>query len=169
MMLATRSAGWLEEVISGGNAMRRHLLIACLAALALGCNESKPAMSLHEAAGTGNLAQVKANLEHGSPVDTLCDRAGYTPLHYAAIEGHIEIARLLLEHDADVNARARRTEFTPLHFAAMRGRSEVVRLLLDHGADPEAKSKNGMTPRYYAEKERQAAALALLDERPRKE
>lgn len=86
-------------------------LILLSAALAAGCAglPDRPAgrahaVSIHEAAGQGDLEAVKGFLRRGVPVD-LPDGLTYsskTALHYAAEGGHLSVIELLLAKGADI-------------------------------------------------------------------
>ncbi|MDB4808288.1 ankyrin repeat domain-containing protein [Verrucomicrobia bacterium] len=70
-------------------------LLTTIAALVLvGCGSS---MSIHKAAGDGNIEAVKQYLDGGADVNAKYG-GGWTPLHFATEKGHKEIANLLLKH-----------------------------------------------------------------------
>jgi WD40 repeat protein len=98
-----------------------------------------PDISIHLAAGTGNIEAVKQHLDAGTDVNAKDD--GWTPLHNATGEGRKEIVELLLTNGADVNAKAD-TSGTPLHYAAIRGYKEIAELLITKGAEVNAKMKS---------------------------
>jgi len=82
----------------------KHLLLTTIAAVVLvGCGESVPDISIHEAANKGNIEVVKQHLAAGTDVNAR-DKNGRTPLAYAAFEGHKKIAELLIDKGADVDA-----------------------------------------------------------------
>ena len=87
---------------------------------------------IHDAAKTGDLAGVQAELDKGVDVNEV-DRSFYnlTPLHWAISKG---VAELLISEGADVNAITLEGS-TPLHFAAWNGYTEIAELLIDNGAD----------------------------------
>ena len=129
----------------------KHLILTTVAAVVLvGCGESKPPVSIHDAAEKGNIAAVKQYLADGTDVNTK-DSRGETPLHLAAAKGHKEVTELLITEGADVNAKSD-TEFegTPLDDAADGGHKEVVELLIAKGADVNAKRDDGETPLDWA-------------------
>ena len=80
----------------------KQLLITIAAVVLVGCGPSVPDISIHEAAGTGNIDVVKQHLAAGTDVDAK-DAAPWTPLHWAAREGHKEIVELLIAEGVDVN------------------------------------------------------------------
>jgi ankyrin repeat protein len=85
-------------------------LLTTIAALVLvGCGSS---MSIHKAAGDGNIEAVKQYLDGGADVNAKYG-GGWTPLHFAAEKGHKEIAELLIAKGADVNTKMKDGD-TPL-------------------------------------------------------
>ena len=92
---------------------------------------------IHDAAASGNLAGVQAELDKGVDVNVV-DLGFYNlaPLHYAAGYGYKEIVELLIAEGADVDAKTT-TGGTPL-FNAAGGHKEIVELLIAAGADVNA-------------------------------
>jgi|CXWL01.1.fsa_nt_gi ankyrin repeat protein len=91
-------------------------------------------LALCRAAALGHLANAKALVTHGVPVD-LANRSGYAPLALAVRFGHDELAALLLAHGADVNAHsATKYGSTPLMEATRDGRTAIAGRLLAAGA-----------------------------------
>ena len=132
-------------------------LITTIAALVLvGCGPPKaPDISIHEAAGTGNIEAVKQHIAAGTDVNGLADNEGVgrlkgveevTPLYLAAQEAQKEIAVLLIANGADVNAKNKYGD-TPLHCAATK---EIAELLIANGADVNAKEVDDLTPLDWA-------------------
>ena len=112
----------------------KHLLITTIAAVVLVATAAF-ADPIHDAARTGDLAGVQAELNKGVDVNAK-DDDGSTPLHGAAAEGHKEIAELLIANSADLNAQSVGGN-TPLDFAtpAMNPRAspELADFLRKHG------------------------------------
>ena len=83
----------------------KHILITTIAAaLVVGCGPKAPDISIHDAAGEGNIEAVKQHLAAGTDVDVK-DVGDGTPLFSAVYYGHKEIVELLLANGADVNAK----------------------------------------------------------------
>jgi len=108
--------------------MKQILITTIVAVLLVGCGSS---MSIHKAAGDGNIEAVKQHLAAGTDVNAKNDR-GRTPLHDAAINGHYAIAELLIAAGADVNAKDESGE-TPLDWAIMNKQTELTDLLRKRG------------------------------------
>ena len=109
--------------------MRHTLLTLTIASLLATTTFADP---IHDAAQTGDLAGVQAELDKGVDANEV-DLSFYnlTPLHWAISKG---VAELLISEGADVNAITLEGS-TPLHFAAWNGFTEIAELLIDNGAD----------------------------------
>jgi ankyrin repeat protein len=92
-------------------------------------NDMRP---LHWYASRGNVAAMRAVLQHGVKVDPVSS-GGATPLQEAAACS-LDAVKILLEFGADVQKTDGRSN-TPLHYAARAGQTEVVRLLLERWPD----------------------------------
>ena len=125
------------------------LLLTTIAAVVLvGCGPPPPDISIHDAAGEGNIEAVKQHIAAGTDVDA--KTRGETPLLWAARFGQSQVAELLIAEGADVNAKNVVGQ-TPLHWAAMAGHKEIIELLIAAGAEVNAKTKRGDTPLDLAE------------------
>ncbi len=89
--------------------------------------------TIHEAAATGDIAQVQSLLSQGTNINLL-NRSRFTPLHLAVLNRRKEVAELLINKGANLNAKNNRG-LTPLHVAASTGQKEIVELLISKGAD----------------------------------
>jgi ankyrin repeat protein len=125
----------------------KHLLITTIAAVVLATTAF--ADPIHDAARTGDLAGVQAELDKGVEVDVK-DIHVRPPLHHAVVWGGKEVVELLIDNGADVNAKVDVFGNTPLHLAASGGHEEIVELLIANGPDVNVKNKNGTTPLHNA-------------------
>lgn len=118
---------------------------------------------LFEAAGKGELEEVKTLLQHPLVDPSFVGEEVWfglprTVLREAAANGHVEVVRALLE-DGRANPAAH--ESVALTRAALRGHAEVVSLLLkDQRADPTA--EDNATVRWAAESGRTEVVRLLL-------
>ena len=103
-----------------------------------------PAISIQEAARTGNLEAIQQHIQATSDLNEKAPDSGGSPLHTAAVFGHLEAVQALVQAGADVNAR-NNDGATPLLVAAFFCRTEIVQHLLAHGADKQAKDNAGKT------------------------
>jgi cytochrome c len=87
---------------------------------------------IHDAAKSGNMAELDAAIAAGDDVNAQENRL--TPLYMAVQGGHIEAVRLLLQKGADPDALA--GFGYPLAAAITSGRADIVDALLKGGANP---------------------------------
>ena len=106
-------------------------------------SSSAPAVSVTDAAWTGDLDALRQHIEAGADLNQKGADGG-TPLHAAAARGNVEAAMLLIEGGAEVNAR-KIDGATPLHTAAFFCHENIVRGLLANGADKMLKNNVGAT------------------------
>jgi ankyrin repeat protein len=117
---------------------------------------------LGDAVAKGNREAVEAALHQGAKVDARNSK-GRTPLILAAQAGRLDIIKLLVASGADVNARTTtETGGTVLGFALEGNNREAVEYLIAHGAEIELRSRNGMTPLFYAASTGQDDMIQLL-------
>ncbi len=104
-------------------------------------------VSLHLAAGTGDLPALELLLRHGSRVDGI--PGGVPPLRFMLNWGVRHSVRegvqWLLEHGADPNLVSGELADTPLHAAAQNWDQPMVALLVKHGADIHRRRADGRT------------------------
>ena len=116
--------------------MKSQLIAIVAAVLVVGCGPQPPDISIHKAAGLGDIEAVKQHLAGGVDVYVKEDRYGRTPLHYAASNGHKEIVELLIAEGAEVNAKDKGRK-TPLDVTSAippnSNKTEIVDLLRKHG------------------------------------
>lgn len=96
--------GWtpLEAAIQAKQAESIHLLLGEKSAPAH--PERGLAMTLHEAAASGNIAALAAVLETETNLEVR-NELGLTPLQLAVTQGHLAAAALLVDKGADLNVR----------------------------------------------------------------
>ncbi|CAM9821490.1 unnamed protein product, partial [Ectocarpus sp. 13 AM-2016] len=117
-------------------------------------------IDIHEAAGDGNLAEVRAFLKAGGIIDKR-DSDRWTPLMLSVREGHLEVARQLLRSGAALEAKDG-DKWTAMHVAAANGHPQCCQLLLDRGGNPRAVDENRRTPLHWAARYGYAAVVELL-------
>jgi outer membrane protein assembly factor BamB len=105
-------------------------ILACSMPLSAGSGSACPVAELHEAARSGNVAQLQALLDAGCPVD-IAARHEVTALRLAADQGHRDAVVLLLDRGADPNRLE--TFFGSSIVDAAGKHPEIVRLLLSRG------------------------------------
>lgn len=123
----------------------------------------RPALDPLEAAASGDLARVEAEIAKDAGYVRRVHAIGWTPLHFAAFGGQPRVAETLLAHGADVDARAT-NEFanTPLQVALLTVQEEVARVLIAHRADVNAKQREGFTALHEAAQSGSSALVRLL-------
>ena len=87
-----------------------------------------PAISIHDAAGRGNIEAVKQHIAAGTDVNMM-RRGKDSPLHSAVLTDQREIVELLIANSADVNVKGPHGR-TPLDWA---NNKEIAALLRKHG------------------------------------
>ena len=101
--------------------------------------------AIHDAAGSGAWASVKALINMGHANVDLPDHTGCTPLHDVCARGHSAVLLLLLPATQALNEQDREG-MTPLHHAVHGIHDECVRILLSAGAESEIQDHTGMFP-----------------------
>ena len=120
---------WWGRVLPG----MKVLISIVIGLLVVGCEPPKPPdISIHIAAGTGNIKDVKQHLAAGTDVNAK-DENGHTPLFNAAYWGRKEIVELLIANGADVYAKSGGNGTTPLDVAIKLNHTETADLLRKHG------------------------------------
>ena len=116
--------------------MKLILLTTIAAVVLVGCGESVPDISIHDAIVLGgDIEAVKQHLAAGTDVNAK-DESGWTPLHWAASKVHNKTAKLLIKEGADVNV-VNIDGLSPLDYAE----NETFGFLIDHGAKSGAELK----------------------------
>lgn len=101
---------------------------------------------IHDAAKTGDTAQVKSLIAAGTAIDEM-DALDKTALIWASENGHSEVVRVLVDMGADVNTEDFMGQ-TPLYWAAraMVGNKDIVEILITAGADVNHQDSQGTRP-----------------------
>lgn len=116
-------------------------------------------MSLHVAADSGNLDEIKWLLAHGGNVNST--EHNDTPLIVAAGRGHTEIVKYLVLHGAEIN-RGREHGRSALAMAICNHCPELAKWLIENGADVNVKDENGDTILHYAARYGNAKIAGIL-------
>jgi len=103
--------------------------------------EEKPSKSLHEAAESGDLAEVKRLIAQGADVNASDGDEVRTPLLAAADGGHAEVVKLLLKNGAKVDM-GDSYGYTPLYYAIWSDDEAAVKSLVSSGADVNTRPSN---------------------------
>ncbi len=101
--------------------------------------------NIWKAAGVGDLAAIRRELQNSVPVDAKSNDE-LTPLHLAALFNQRMAAELLLAEGAKVQI-GDGSGNTALHMATFLGHTEVVTVLLEANADPEVRNHLGFSAR----------------------
>ena len=118
---------------------------------------------LWEAAGAGNLDEVKAAVDAGAEMEWANpDEGSMRAVHAASCEGHKDVVAFLGSRGADVNA-VTDSQRTPLHLAAYNGKASVCTALLALGADPAVKDNWGATALDLARQQNETECAAVLE------
>lgn len=124
---------------------------------------------LMEAAYRGDLAMVRALVEHGADINEK-NAYGATALMMAAgaglvtpqtYQGDTGVLKYLIQRGADVNAVGG-NDTTALRYAVMHGNARSAQVLLDHGADINAGRGSGQTALAEAVLRNDLALVQLL-------
>lgn len=154
-----RAAARDEAGLSAVLTARYHRQDGALAALL----EAGPELDVLDAAATGRLDVLHAQLE--ADPDALAARSpeGFTPLHLAAFFGGGPAVRLLLAAGAPADAdQENPARVRPLHSAVAARDHDAAAALLDAGADPDAAQQGGFTPLLAAAHHDDAEMAELL-------
>ncbi len=126
--------------------LRKTILFICLTSVVFSLSQAGP---IHDAANSGDLAQVKAVLKANPDQVQTKDSHNNTPLHIAAIGGHLEVVRYLLDAGADINAGDNENSSAIVN-ACLRGHLDIVKLMVERGASVTMADENLMTPLHFA-------------------
>ncbi|MCE1240228.1 MAG: ankyrin repeat domain-containing protein [Azonexaceae bacterium] len=101
---------------------------------------------LIQAIRSGKLAEVRAALDAGAPIEQADDQGDPgLPMGMACFLGYVDIVRELVQRGAKINLADNRASISPLSMAIRGKRVEVVRTLLELGAELPAGMATGLT------------------------
>ena len=106
--------------------------------------DSAQMMDPHEAATSGNLTALKAQITNDYKFDTE-KKFGLTVLMIASTTGQSEIVDYLISQGANINTASTRDKSTALLLAAKNGHNEIVTKLLNADADINAADNQNST------------------------
>jgi ankyrin repeat protein len=122
-----------------------------------------PELDVPEAAATGHLDVLRAQIEADPGALEARSPEGFTPLHLAAFFGGAAAVRLLLAAGMPADAdQANPARVRPLHSAVAARDHDAARALLEAGADPDARQQGGFTPLLAAAPADDDAMVGLL-------
>jgi ankyrin repeat protein len=113
--------------------------------------ERTVALTIFEAAATGNRQRIIHHLAHNPELVNAYSEDGFQPLGLACFFGHLEAAEYLIKAGALVNSPSRNSlQATPLQSATAARHTKIVMMLLGKGADPNCREQGGYTPLHTA-------------------
>jgi len=116
------------------------------------------------AAHNGHTETVRLLLDNKADI-TASYNEGLTPLIITAWHGHTKVVELLLEKGAQIDETCK-SGATPLILAAAFGETDTVRFLLEKGATIDKADNIGRTALTMPRSEKNAEAVALLEQWP---
>jgi len=103
------------------------IIFLSVSILLIGCSSESSSNSIHDAAWSGNVDEVRKYLENGADVNAKRDQT--TVCHIAALKKNKELMKLLIDNGADLNATDKNGAM-PLHVAVPMGDIDMVELLV---------------------------------------
>jgi hypothetical protein len=140
---------------------RKVFYLAVLLVILTGMGAPLYCGEVHEAAGKGDLAKVKALAKQSYVSLSSKDGSGRTPLIVASMSGKLEVVRYLLSRGVDVNA-ADSGGRTSLYFAAQNNFMSIAKLLISRGARLDVQDSYGQTPLHRAAQMGHTGMVKLL-------
>lgn len=136
------------------------LLIVVFSLSLCACAPVKPTIKLHQAAASGNLAELKAHIHWKSDLNAKDDKNAQ-PLHLALLNEQYEAAELLLEQAVDVDGLDI-TYTTVLHIVCRAGKLDWVEKLVAQGAPIGQMDTHGLSPLHLAARSGHGQVVAFL-------
>ncbi|XP_064456948.1 uncharacterized protein LOC135367588 [Ornithodoros turicata] len=105
--------------------------------------------SVHEAAATGNLKQLKELTDANEVLLKARNEQGNQPIHTAVESKDMDTMNYILEKlPASINAKAAHGRY-PIHLAALLRDNDIYKFLVEKGANPRVLDQKGRTAEYY--------------------
>lgn len=101
-------------------------------------------LSIHDAAGNGDIDFLKRELNKGVSINRK-NLTGSTPLHIASEKGRVKAVNFILKRRGNIDA-VNSFHKTPLHLAASNGHLLIVKKLIEKGARISSRDNHGNTP-----------------------
>ena len=130
-------------------------IIAILSAVQIVISEP-----IHDAARSGDIKLVQAELDKGVDINFKDSEYGGTPLHFAAYGGALNVVKFLLANEAEVDV-GNNQGWTALFYASDEGHFNVVEFLIDSNANVEWRDNNLRRADYHSRNHKEIASLLV--------
>ena len=130
-------------------------IIAILSAVQIVISEP-----IHDAASSGDIKLVQAELDKGVDINFKDSEYGGTPLHFAAYGGALNVVKFLLANEAEVDV-GNNQGWTALFYASDEGHFNVVEFLIDSNANVKWRDNDLRRAYNYAEEHKEVQTLLL--------
>ena len=130
-------------------------IIAILSAVQIVISEP-----IHDAARSGDVELVQAELDKGVDINFKDSEYGGTPLHFAAYGGALNVVKFLLANEAEVDV-GNNQGWTALFYASDEGHLHVVEFLIDSNANVEWRDNNLRRADYHSRNHKEIASLLV--------
>jgi len=110
---------------------------------------------------SGNIENLKAQLDRNPDLVNIKDARGFTPLIFASYFNKEDIVKTLMTYKAPVDETDSQGN-TALIGVSFKGNTALAKYLMDHGANINSKNNNGVTPLIFATMYNQTKMVAFL-------
>jgi ankyrin repeat protein len=110
---------------------------------------------------TGNIANLKAQLERNPDLVNIKDARGFTPLIFATYFDKVDIAKILIDYNAPLDDQDASGN-TALLGVCFKGNTNLANYLIEHGANINAKNKKGVTALIFSVMYNKTESIELL-------
>ncbi|GAB4282904.1 MAG: hypothetical protein Kow0029_28750 [Candidatus Rifleibacteriota bacterium] len=114
------------------------------------CPGFTDAADFHDLLQSGEIREIRQEIDRDRRLATLKDELGRTPLHLAAEKGDLDLVNILINYGADVNATDNLKGFTPMHYAALHNHCKIIAFLLSRCASLEIQDVDGNMPLHFS-------------------